>query len=175
MGQRDIKRLPIFLGGKEAKFDKDFDFSKILKLKASTHQYLIMTISSSIYMMCNRLMHPFLKDGNTSEGKEELVKVVLDKVAKGGGRQKTKPGVIQRQLTSLGRFTLRSQTEENPSIIAFFLALAHDSDKELSLHDFQSTWEKRVMEKHERFRCQVSREDDHFFEVSNLICCSSLQ
>eukprot|EP00979_Chaetoceros_neogracilis_P004746 scaffold824_cov132-Chaetoceros_neogracile.AAC.8 len=115
-------------------------------------------------MMCNRLMHPFLNDGNTSEGKEELVKVVPDKVAKGGGRQKTKPGVIQRQLTSLGRFTLRSQTEENPSIIAFFLALAHDSDKDLSLHDFQSTWEKRVMEKHERFRCQVSREDDHFFE-----------
>ncbi len=76
---------------------------------------------------------------------------------------------LQRQMTSLGRFAFRSQTEENPSVITFFVALAHEAGKELDLKEFQGIWEKRVVDKHERFRCHISREDDRLFEVG-FIC-----
>jgi len=118
-----------------------------------------MTLSSTIYSIYESFVQSFVTGGHSYE------RPVPETIAKAGESEKKKPGVIQRQLTSLGRFTLRSQTDENPSIITFFLALAHDSDKGLSLHDFQSTWQKRVMEIHERFSCQISEEDDHFFEV----------
>jgi len=75
------------------------------------------------------------------------------------------PKVLHRQMTSLGRFTLMSQTEENPSIITFFVALVHAAGKDLDVKDFQCAFSKRVMECHERFSCQVSRDDDRFFEV----------
>jgi hypothetical protein len=77
--------------------------------------------------------------------------------------------MLQRQMTSLGRFAFRSQTVENPSIITFFVALTHEAGNELDLKEFQGIWEKRVVDKHERFRCQISPEDDRFFEVSVLV------
>jgi hypothetical protein len=118
-----------------------------------------MTLSSTIYSIYESFVQSFVT------GRHSYERPVPETIDKTGEGEKKKPGVIQRQLTSLGRFTLRSQTDENPSIITFFLALVHDSDKGLSLHDFQSTWQKRVMEIHERFSCQISEEDDHFFEV----------
>ena len=72
---------------------------------------------------------------------------------------------FQRQMTSLGRFALQTQTKENPNIIAFFAALSHEAGNELDVKDFQGIWAKRVMEHHERFSCQVSRENDHYFQV----------
>lgn len=80
-----------------------------------------------------------------------------------------KPGAVllHRQMTSLGRFAMRSETTTNPSNITFFVALAHESGKDLDLHDFQAAWAKRVMERHERFRCHVSIQDDRFFELGN--------
>ncbi len=63
---------------------------------------------------------------------------------------------------------MRSETATNPSNITFFVALAHETGKDLDLHDFQAVWAKRVMERHERFRCHVSSQDDRFFEVRDI-------
>jgi hypothetical protein len=74
--------------------------------------------------------------------------------------------ILKRQMTSIGRFALRSQTEENPSIISFFVALVHEEGKDINVDEFTEIWEKRVMDKYDRFRFQVSSEDDRYFEVS---------
>lgn len=71
---------------------------------------------------------------------------------------------IHRQLTSLGRFTLRSQTDENPSNISFFVAFAHDEKDALPVQDFQQLWMNRVMSHHERFHFAID-DDDHYFKV----------
>lgn len=76
---------------------------------------------------------------------------------------------VHRQLTSLGRFTLRSQTDENPSNISFFVAFAHDKDDALPVEDFQQLWTKRVMSHHERFHFAIG-DDDHYFKVCFSLC-----
>lgn len=78
-------------------------------------------------------------------------------------RQKCK--ILRKQMTSIGRFSLVSQTEENPSVISFFVALAHDTDKDIGVDDFKELWQKRVMKRHDRFGFQVSSEDYKYFEV----------
>lgn len=83
--------------------------------------------------------------------------------------------IFHRQMTSLGRFAVQSETVANPNVITFFVALAHKVGEDLDIKDFRGAWASRVMERHERFRSQVSREDDRFFEVSerkhaNCIC-----
>ena len=76
--------------------------------------------------------------------------------------------VLQRQMTSLGRFALRSQTVENPSIITFFVAFDHESEEDFTAEELQSMWGERVMGYHERFRCQVSKDNDRLFEVCSV-------
>jgi hypothetical protein len=81
----------------------------------------------------------------------------------------TSKPILVRQMTTLGRFAFRSQTVQNPSVITFFVALTHEAGKELDLKEFQNIWEERVIDKHERFRCQISPEDDRYFEVIHFI------
>lgn len=72
---------------------------------------------------------------------------------------------LQRQMTSIGRFSLRSQTESNPCIVTFFVALLNECGREeMNLNEFEKLWRGRVMDRHERFRCRVC-DDDRFFEV----------
>lgn len=68
-------------------------------------------------------------------------------------------------MSSIGRFSMKSQTFENPCNIAFFVALAHDRSDEFSVEDFRRLWSSRVMEKFERFRSRVCSDDDRYFEV----------
>ena len=73
--------------------------------------------------------------------------------------------IFHRQMTSLGRFAVQSETVANPNLITFIVALAHRVGEDLDVKDFRGAWASRVMERHERFRSQVSRDDDRFFEV----------
>lgn len=75
------------------------------------------------------------------------------------------PKIIHRQLTSIGRFTMRSQTKEHPSIICFFVSLAHEEGNLLDIRDFRRAWKKRVIDQHERFHSRVCSTDDRYFEV----------
>ncbi len=72
---------------------------------------------------------------------------------------------MRRQMSSIGRFSLRSQTKENPSIITFFVALVHDDGNDISEEEFIQLWEERVMKKYDRFTFQVCSDDDRYFEV----------
>lgn len=74
--------------------------------------------------------------------------------------------VMRKQMTSIGRFSLASQTKENPSVISFFVALAHEAGRDIDLDEFSDRWEQRVMKKHDRFGFRVSLDDERYFEVS---------
>jgi hypothetical protein len=73
---------------------------------------------------------------------------------------------LRRQMTSIGRFSLVSQDDEYPSVISFFVALAHPTGKDLELHEFREIWDEKIMKKYERFSFQVAKDDDRYFEVS---------
>ena len=61
-----------------------------------------------------------------------------------------------------------SQTERNPSIISFFIALSNQNGtKDVELEEFEKLWRTCIMNKHERFRCCVSDTGSNYcFKVS---------
>ena len=69
---------------------------------------------------------------------------------------------LRRTLTPIGKFALLSQTERNPSIISFFIALA-SKDEGMATEEFEQLWTE-VLKRHERFRCHVSEADSRLFE-----------
>lgn len=99
------------------------------------------------------------------ESKEEDIKTREETRSKNQSRSK----LLRRQMTSIGRFSLSSQTEQNPSIISFFVALVHGDEHDLNLETFNDLWRERIMSKYERFRFHVSKEDTSYFEV-RFIC-----
>lgn len=72
---------------------------------------------------------------------------------------------FRRQTTSIGRFSLKSETATNPLLVTFFAALANEPGKDLDVDEFQTMWGERVMRKHERFRSRVCEWDNRFFEI----------
>lgn len=78
-----------------------------------------------------------------------------------------KHAMLHRTLSSIGRFALRSQTKQNPSIISFFVALSNENGtKELDLKELKQLVQDRVVANHERFQSRICSNDDRFFEVS---------
>ena len=75
---------------------------------------------------------------------------------------KQKSPLLRRQLTPIGKFALLSQTERNPSVITFFIALA-SKDEGMRANEFEDLW-TTVMDKHPRFRFNVSAIDKCFEE-----------
>lgn len=76
--------------------------------------------------------------------------------------KESKSAFHRRRLTPVGKFALLSQTEQNPSIIAFFIALASKDDKGLEIEEFRLIWNE-VRSKHDRLRFCVS-DTSNFFE-----------
>jgi hypothetical protein len=88
-------------------------------------------------------------------------------------------------MTPLGRFSLKSETKENPSIPTFFMALAGGTPKyippmpfssiqnlqqkhpsSMNLSELEFIYKERdFFSRHDRFKCKVSDKDDRFFEV----------
>lgn len=68
--------------------------------------------------------------------------------------------ILRKQMTPIGKFALASQTERNPSIITFFIALSNKlGHQPLGFSEFEILWKSRIMseKRHERFGCCVSR------------------
>jgi len=69
-------------------------------------------------------------------------------------------------MTSVGRFSLESETTSNPSIPTFFIALA--GSKPFSAQKFAQLWKDRGMEQlHPRFHHVVSKTHSGYFETSD--------
>jgi hypothetical protein len=83
-------------------------------------------------------------------------------------KEQAKSAYHRRRLTPIGKFTLLSQTERNPSIIAFFCALAIKDDKGMEIGEFRQLWNE-VMSKHERLRFCVPDADNFFADGSKSI------
>jgi len=96
--------------------------------------------------------------------------------------------VLRKRMTSIGRFSLKSESETNLSIPTFFLALSgskkpdsndasanttavgtsQSTKNTFTVNDFESTWMNRDMpSRHPRFHSTVSRHDDRFFEETH--------
>mmetsp|Transcript_10472 Transcript_10472/g.14671 ORF Transcript_10472/g.14671 Transcript_10472/m.14671 type:complete len:642 (-) Transcript_10472:250-2175(-) len=76
--------------------------------------------------------------------------------------------MLRRQMSSIGRFSLRSQTEHNPCIVTFFIAFSNRMGSEgMTMKEFEDLWRRKVMDRHERFRCHVSEDDDNYFEIAD--------
>eukprot|EP00557_Chaetoceros_sp_GSL56_P002556 CAMPEP_0176492634 /NCGR_PEP_ID=MMETSP0200_2-20121128/9112_1 /TAXON_ID=947934 /ORGANISM="Chaetoceros sp., Strain GSL56" /LENGTH=645 /DNA_ID=CAMNT_0017890227 /DNA_START=58 /DNA_END=1998 /DNA_ORIENTATION=+ len=81
---------------------------------------------------------------------------------------------LRKRMTAIGKFSLRSQTDSNPSQPTFFLALSnHTRDKSvtkdptMTASEFRETWYRKNMHrKHPRFHSKVSSCGD-FFEPVN--------
>ena len=100
--------------------------------------------------------------------------------------------VLRKRMTSIGRFSLKSESETNLSIPTFFLALSGNKkidDSEdastkttssqstrniFTVNDFESAWLKRGMpSRHPRFHSTVSKHDDRYFEETHHINASA--
>ena len=78
-------------------------------------------------------------------------------------------------MTSIGRFSMKSETETNLSIPTFFIALGEkpktnsnnsNDTTNFTVSDFKSIWLQREMHKrHPRFHSRVSKDDDRFYEL----------
>ena len=88
---------------------------------------------------------------------------------------------LRKRMTSVGRFSLTSQTEANPSVPVFFLALSSgsqtDKGKEgerstgrgFRVADFEDAWMKNGMpSRHPRFHSVVCEESKYFEEKHNI-------
>ncbi len=96
--------------------------------------------------------------------------------------------VLRKRMTSIGRFSLKSESDTNLSIPTFFLALSGSKKPDSSnaanttaavgtsqsarniftVNDFESTWMNREMpSRHPRFHSIVSKHDDRFFEETH--------
>ncbi len=79
---------------------------------------------------------------------------------------------LQKRMTAIGHFSLKTETDSNPSVPTFFLALSNTkpeilnpSKRTLSPSEFEQTWLKKSMpEKHPRFHQKVSSSLDGYFE-----------
>lgn len=89
---------------------------------------------------------------------------------------------LRKRMTSVGRFSLTSQTEANPSIPVFFLALSGGSQADKSkvddrgtrgegfrVADFEDAWMKNDMpSRHPRFHSVVCPQEKYFEEKHNV-------
>eukprot|EP00584_Thalassiosira_punctigera_P005948 CAMPEP_0172540752 /NCGR_PEP_ID=MMETSP1067-20121228/11697_1 /TAXON_ID=265564 ORGANISM="Thalassiosira punctigera, Strain Tpunct2005C2" /NCGR_SAMPLE_ID=MMETSP1067 /ASSEMBLY_ACC=CAM_ASM_000444 /LENGTH=161 /DNA_ID=CAMNT_0013326665 /DNA_START=25 /DNA_END=507 /DNA_ORIENTATION=- len=93
--------------------------------------------------------------------------------------------VLRKRMTSVGRFSLRSETEDNRSIPTFFLALSGEKKKaednsstpDTTIHkfsprkiftvpDFEDAWLKQDMpSRHPRFHSTVCPQQQYFEET----------
>mmetsp|Transcript_25797 Transcript_25797/g.46551 ORF Transcript_25797/g.46551 Transcript_25797/m.46551 type:complete len:657 (+) Transcript_25797:131-2101(+) len=98
--------------------------------------------------------------------------------------------VLRKRMTSVGRFSLKSETEENRSIPTFFLALSGEKKKvdgtpDAAMHkfsprkiftvsDFEDAWLKRDMpSRHPRFHSTVCPQQQYFEETHHVHPSSS--
>jgi hypothetical protein len=72
---------------------------------------------------------------------------------------------FKRQMSSLGRFSLRSETAENPSIMSFFLLL---DGADVELEELNNLLKSRMLDKYERFNARICPENYSSFEVRKL-------
>lgn len=98
-------------------------------------------------------------------------------------RFKKSSGVVhlRKRMTPMGRFALKSETNENPSIPTFFLALAGGKPTyeppsivqrlqhtTMGIPELEELFMRRnFFLKHDRFQSKISKEDDRFFEPSS--------
>lgn len=78
-------------------------------------------------------------------------------------------------MTSIGRFSMKSENPSNLSNVTFFLALAGSKSESnapeggMTVPEFESTWLRQAMHtRHPRFHSRVSRDDDRFFEMETV-------
>ncbi|KAL7517552.1 hypothetical protein ACHAWX_002465 [Stephanocyclus meneghinianus] len=125
-------------------------------------------------------------------GRSEKVKSVIGKINPGASNNLflikesgIRETVLRKRMTSIGRFSLKSESIDNPSIPTFFLALAGRKNKsqdhntgpssvysamscgsnKFTVSDFESAWMAKGMPtRHPRFHSTVSTHDDRYFE-----------
>lgn len=76
--------------------------------------------------------------------------------------------LLRRQMTPIGTFAMLSQTEKNPSISSFFIALASKEKEGMGIEQFEDLF-SHVLKDHPRFRFRVNRADKCFEEGDNAI------
>lgn len=71
---------------------------------------------------------------------------------------------LKKRMTSVGHFSLASQTDNNPSVSSFFMTLVGEKPG-FTTKDFQQLWEDRGMpERHPRFHMAISKDTPGHFE-----------
>ena len=67
-------------------------------------------------------------------------------------------------MTSVGHFSLASQTPNNPSVASFFMTMVGDKPG-FTPQDFQELWKERgIPERHPRFHYTISETNQGYFE-----------
>jgi hypothetical protein len=75
--------------------------------------------------------------------------------------------VLRKQMTAIGKFALASQTERNPSIITFFIALSNKlGTPPMGIEEFERLWKSKIMseKRDERFDYCVSKDASGYFD-----------
>ena len=73
--------------------------------------------------------------------------------------------VFSHQMTAIGHFSVLSQTDYNPSIISFVMAMSGTTP--LTAAEFTRLWKERgMMERHERFHQRLSSKSGYFLPTT---------
>jgi hypothetical protein len=127
---------------------------------------------------CENVIHHHDKEQGEEDGKNNRnsQEVVL---------LKKKGVIIQKRMTPIGRFSLKTETNTNPSVPTFFIALSSppsstttstststsidNNNDSMSVSEFISTWHKRNMPSlHPRFHFKISStKEGHFESITN--------
>lgn len=74
------------------------------------------------------------------------------------------PKLLRKRMTSIGRFSLKSETLQNPSIPTFFIGVRG----KLNVEEMDEVWNRRdIMKKYDRLQSSVCEQDDRFFKLNN--------
>ena len=164
-----------------------------LLLGSTSTTFLVVILTSAALIYCNSLKHKLqdisirLSDGtikkliphrgttywfehdrrdDSKQQKHTKTAKSSSDISSTAGSETSEQRALRRQMTSIGRFALRSQTKRNPCIVTFFVASSNPKGQRgIDREELEELWSNRVMEKHERFHSRISSDDDRYFEV----------
>lgn len=143
--------------------------------KIWNHQY---SLSWGTKTMCEQehKLHSRNDFWKTNNRRNKNNDTILSSTLPLGAEKSQRATNLRTRMTSIGRFSLRSETSMNPSVPTFFVALSGKSDDQeisssdssdggMSVDEFKNLWYDRGMHiKHPRFHSYIPSNENGFFE-----------
>ena len=128
-----------------------FELTKMIEWLGNFHDPLQMGLILVVLALCRGI----------------LLLLRTSKSSSSSDNQPKNGKVLRKQMTAIGKFALASQTERNPSIITFFIALSNKlGQPPMGIEEFERLWKSKIMSdsRDERFDYCVSKDASGYFD-----------